>query len=373
MPGQSELEGKMAEHVIPDTAENRAKFEEESKKQLAKLGLNPDRVEIWEDGYRVQEHEGDSFEWWYFDMHFDDGSTMVVTFSNKPHTNPDAPLTPQLLVIRKHAGQESVRQVLEFDASEFEAATDACNVRIGKSTVAGDLDHYVLHIEADNLVADIEIDRVAPSWRPGAAVSYFDAAQKHYLAWVVPVPYGVARATVVEDGQTKQLTGDAYHDHNWGNKLMGSFLEYWYWGRAHVGDYTLVYVRMTTKYVFPIGQYHLTTFLLAKGGEILTDAGLPLQLEVREEVPGPGHQSYPQQLVWTWKNERGTVELNVTNPELIESIDMGEDRRGLEKLLRAAEHPMYYDFNADIELTIDLDGVQDRVTGRTLYEKMMFR
>jgi hypothetical protein len=42
-------------------------------------------------------------------------------------------------------------------------------------------------------------------------------------------------------------------------------------------------------------------------------------------------------------------------------------------LMHLVEHPMYYDFNADAKLTIDLKGTKETVTGRTLYEKMMFR
>ncbi len=34
---------------------------------------------------------------------------------------------------------------------------------------------------------------------------------------------------------------------------------------------------------------------------------------------------------------------------------------------------MYYDFNADAELDIRLDTLTDHVTGKTLFEKMMFR
>lgn len=34
---------------------------------------------------------------------------------------------------------------------------------------------------------------------------------------------------------------------------------------------------------------------------------------------------------------------------------------------------MYYDFNADMELKIQLGGIDETVTGRTLFEKMMFR
>ena len=42
-------------------------------------------------------------------------------------------------------------------------------------------------------------------------------------------------------------------------------------------------------------------------------------------------------------------------------------------LLHAGEHPWYYDFTADMELDIHLAGVDDTVTGQTLYEKMMLR
>lgn len=50
-------------------------------------------------------------------------------------------------------------------------------MRIGPSTVSGDLDRYELHIEVDGLVADLSIERGAPSWRPGAGITFFDAAE----------------------------------------------------------------------------------------------------------------------------------------------------------------------------------------------------
>ena len=65
--------------------------------------------------------------------------------------------------------------------------------------------------------------------------------------------------------------------------------------------------------------------------------------------------------------------MTATDPKLIESLDMSTPRHGVARLLHASEHPMYYDFNADLELDIALDDLTDKVTGRTLYEKMMFR
>jgi hypothetical protein len=360
-------------HNLPDTAEIREQMGHAETEALAALGLDATTVAVWEDGYRAAKTADSTFEWWYFDCQFDDGSTLVVTFSNKPHTNPSGPLTPTLLVIRQHADGSRVHLEPTFPADEFSAATDRCDVRIGPSTVRGDLDVYDLHIEADGIVADVRIDRVARSWRPGAGISYFDQKQSHYLAWVVPVPYGTVTATITENGTTEQLTGSAYHDHNWGNHLMGSFLDHWYWGRAHVGDYSIVYVQMTTKGLFGFGQINLPTIYLAKGDELITDDLLPLRLETSGDVPGPGHQTYPTRLVWTWAGERGTITMTVTEPKLIESLDMSTHPRGLQRVLHVGEHPMYYDFNADLELDIKLDDLTDHVSGRTLYEKMMFR
>lgn len=363
----------MAAHNIPDTPEIRATMQESQNQGLAALGLKEGTVEIWEDGYRAAQSADTTFEWWYFDCQFDDGSTLVVTFSNKPHTDPSGPLAPSMLVIRQLA--DGTRRHFEptFSPDEFTAATDKCDVRMGASSVSGDLDTYVLHVAVEDIVADVTIARAAPSWRPGAGINYFSAARDHFLAWVVPVPYGTATATVVEGGVTSQLSGSAYHDHNWGNHLMDSFLDHWYWGRAHVGDYTLVYVRMTTKGLMGFGEINIPTFYLAKGEQLITDDLLPLRLATSGDVSGPGHQSYPTRLEWTWASTRGTITMTATHPVLIESLTMTTPRHGMSALLHAGDHPMYYDFNADCELDIALDGLTDHAVGRTLYEKMMFR
>ena len=51
-------------------------------------------VAPWEDE-RASTKRGE-FEWWYFDAHFEDGSTAVIVFATKPIINPRLPLTPNL-------------------------------------------------------------------------------------------------------------------------------------------------------------------------------------------------------------------------------------------------------------------------------------
>ncbi|MBX7160494.1 MAG: hypothetical protein K1X95_09410 [Acidimicrobiia bacterium] len=364
----------MHAHDIPDTPEVRAQIEAAQAESLTRFGLDPVVVAVTEDGFRSADELAHSFEWWYFDMHLDDGSTLVATFNTKPNTAPDGPLDPSVLIIYHGADGTRIRENPRYRADDFRAARDRCDVKIGPNTVSGDLARYELHLDDAGVVADLTIERRAPSWRPGAGVSYHDAARTQYLGWVVPVPYGTVTGTVNVGGESRSVSGSAYHDHNWGNKVMDAGLDHWFWGRAHIGDYTVVYVRLTTKGILGFGSLNIPTFLLARGDEVLTDDMLPLRLETRGEVPGPGHQSYPSELEWSWHGDRGSVTMTVTGVELIEALDMSRPHHGLAgTILHSRDHPMYYDFNADMELAVKLDGIDETVRGRTLFEKMMFR
>ncbi|MBQ8425407.1 MAG: hypothetical protein IJX17_05245, partial [Clostridia bacterium] len=44
-----------------------------------KMGLNKNEVEIWEDGMRTDGSKG-TYEWWYFDSHYPDGTILVIFF-----------------------------------------------------------------------------------------------------------------------------------------------------------------------------------------------------------------------------------------------------------------------------------------------------
>ncbi|MDZ4957364.1 hypothetical protein GNF51_16640, partial [Clostridium perfringens] len=47
-----------------------------SKEWFEKEGLKEEPA-IWEDGIRIDTSSG-KFEWWYFDAHLDDGTTVVA-------------------------------------------------------------------------------------------------------------------------------------------------------------------------------------------------------------------------------------------------------------------------------------------------------
>jgi len=351
----------------------RKQYAEETAAALKREGLNPDKVEVWEDGHRTA-GRNDSFEWWYFDAQFEDGSTAVAVFSTKPLTKPKGPMTPSVLIIYKSPDDERQSFSCNIDPSQFSGSTKACDVRMGPSWVKGDLASYELHAEAEEFAADLEITRESPSWRPGAAINYFNEEKTKFFAWVVPVPYGTVRGSLSKDGKIWKVNGSLYHDHNWGNASVGSMIDHWYWGRAHVEDFNLIFTQMVTVKIFGHGGIKLPVFFLSKGDKILTDDGLPLRLETSDFVKGPGGQTYPTKLDWHWETEEGTVDLALRNPRLMVDLDLAADFPGwLRPFIHLVANPYYYDFDAELELSVDLKGVKEKVSGRAVFEKMMFR
>lgn len=103
------------------------------------LSLDAHTVAVWEDGFRTAEAADHSFEWWYFDMQLDDGSTLVATFNTQPSSTPDGPLDPSVLLIYHGPDGTRIRNDGHVSADEFSAADEGCDVRIGANTVQGDL------------------------------------------------------------------------------------------------------------------------------------------------------------------------------------------------------------------------------------------
>lgn len=64
-----------------------------------------------------------------------------------------------------------------------------------------------------------------------------------HVYWANAVPDADATVDVTfADGTAMQFTdGVGYHDKNWGDEAFAGVVSSWYWGHAHLGDYSLVW------------------------------------------------------------------------------------------------------------------------------------
>ncbi len=337
---------------------------------LKKNGLT-ENVALWEDGLRCETGPG-FFEWWYFDAHLDDGSTAVVVFSTKPFTEHNGPLKPGVrLVVNTPDGRELGGYPL-FSPAQFLAMRAQCDVKIGHNWVRGDLHRYELHAELGELAADLAFTGTVPPWRPGAGITYYDAELTRFFAWLPAVPYGKVEGTLTYDGKAHKVSGSGYHDHNWGNIGLEEVMSGWYWGRAHVGGYTLIFVEMTSTPAY--GSQKLPVFMLARHDKILTGDGAPLTMEAREFEKHPGGRQYPHKVDFCWKTDAGEVKIALRHPQVIEASSLlGFLPPWQQRLVRLVANPFYFRFNADMKLHVDLAGEKCSEKGTALFEIMLLK
>jgi hypothetical protein len=90
-------------------------------------------------------------------------------------------------------------------------------------------------------------------WKPRDGFIYSDG-KKNYHKWVATVPKGVVNGsyefTSLEGRSVHKanLNGaSGYHDHNYGTLPLSSTTDGWYWGRAQIGDKTIIYAKVFGK------------------------------------------------------------------------------------------------------------------------------
>ncbi len=257
---------------------------------FAKLGVQRGPVEPWEDGMRTSGGPG-SYEWWYFDSHLDDGSSLVITFYTKWLLNPKSPEAPMVQVDLDRPGQPKRQLFVHATPAEFRASTTQCDVRIKDCTFRGDLHTYRIQVVGEGLTVDAELVGQVPSWRQATGVTYFGAHDEHTFAWLPSVPQGRVTATITVPGAAPEtLTGIGYHDHNWGDVAMSKLLNHWYWGRAQAGPYSVIAAYLYAEKAY--GHAELPQILIAKDGQIVADQSSKVRL-VLEDVFTDAHSGKP--------------------------------------------------------------------------------
>jgi len=233
-----------------------------------RLGIRRDRVVAWEDGARTDGGRG-TYEWWYFDAHLDDGAKLVVIFMTKDLSAPKKPLSPMIRLNLDLPDGTSRNFVREFPVASFSALTRGADVTIAGNTFRGDLSHYEIHAQLDDVRVDVTLDGEIRPWRPHTGYVLFGERRELEFSWLPAVPQGIVRGSYEVAGKRSDATGVGYHDHNWGNVGMTSIIHDWYWARGQAGPYSVIasYITAHEKYDFA----PIPIFMLAKDGRIVAD------------------------------------------------------------------------------------------------------
>lgn len=237
------------------------------------LGMNMDRIEDWEDGLRVKNltHPG-AFEWWYIDIHSDEGFVLVTSL----HYNIDSN-GKQIPFININLSKDG--KVL-CDLSNYHADKNAdfalgnANVVIGKSFLKSidGLNKYHIYIDPEENKGyglDIILERQVPSYRPSSGISGY-AENGPLFGWICAIPGGHATGKVMFDGQTAPIIGSGYHDHNWGECAINELVDNWFWTRGEVNGITIV--ASSTRFLPELGGGETVSVYMIKDSKLIFDA-----------------------------------------------------------------------------------------------------
>ena len=86
-----------------------------------------------------------TFEWWYLQGQFTDGSKMQITYEVKPWMDNNGPLQPYIGLSITTPNSTHLFGQAKVDVSQFNAARNTMNVTMGDNSVRGDLNTVKMH------------------------------------------------------------------------------------------------------------------------------------------------------------------------------------------------------------------------------------
>jgi hypothetical protein len=323
--------------------------------------------------------EKNTYEWWYFDTHLDDGSSMVVVFYTKPFIEGVGKgLAPYVSVELDRPDGAHQQWEIKADPADFHAATDTCDVAIGANTFRSlewqEPLKYHLHVEDGALELDIDLVGQVPAWRPGTGYMYFGDQDEHFFAWLPSVPQGHVTVDLTLDGVHETLTGVGYHDHNWGDVAMTKLINHWYWGRAQAGPYSIVASYITAEAAY--GDTEIPIFMLAKDGAVIAEDPGNVRLHLEgEQVDEHTGKPFAQVVSYEFEDGADRYFIRFQHESTIVDELMIDRITGVKHLLAKAARfeGAYLRFTGQVELEhfVDWQSVE-KVADPGIWELMWF-
>jgi predicted secreted hydrolase len=348
----------------------------------ARFGIPVEPGVVDEDMLRTDPNET-SYEWWYIDGHFTDGSSVVVGFYTKQVFDPvHIGTKPGVLINMAKPSGEIIQEQFSLSAGEGSFSSTACDVTIRDCTFREVSDGvFEIKAQVDTLAVDLTLTRTVPTWRPATGHLLFD--ESDYFAWLVEVPKGEIEGTVTYEGQTINVSGSGYHDHNWGNASIAGLFKYWWWSRVEVEDYTIISAAIRLKHIYE-PEWIRYIGVMDTGGAVIDGADLDVdvshQISDFQTNPDPLNNpngAYPYTLEYNLVGTNGdycdltidSVELLVSNCPLGPAL--GVDTIIIKILQMFGITPWYTSMTVESHFEFNWDGISYSGDGTTGTKELM--
>ena len=313
------------------------------------------------------------YEWWYFDAHFDNGYTLVVFF-HASNPNPGLAGKTGMEIILLRPDGVRTQKFIPYKKSQFVAAKDKPEVTIGRNTLRveqgnGELPVYRIDVEEAGLGCQLVYHAEVNGWKPGTGLSHF--GNMGFFGWVIPFVRASVEGTITDGGNTFQVKGIGYHDHNWLNFPFQSIIQYWMWGRVYSENFTAAYAYIQCNE--KVDDHVVKVLMLADGKEVVLSTGEFDFFKDDFEYNSKAKYAFPRQItILVHDKLKTTLKMN----RILEAQDMLENFNPVLRIL--AKHvlriqPGYFRLESDFDMEVARDGRSVKENGRTLHEIVLFK
>jgi hypothetical protein len=256
----------------------------------------------------------DPFEWWYFDGHLDTGETFVGVFYAPSVKTGKSTVTFSLYSpdFKKKYFRKS------FPAGEMKLSTEDVDIICPAGFIRRmDDNNYHVQWNMDSIVADFKLTITAPGWMPAGQ----DGGNENFLDffWNVHQARNSIEGTITQDGQTRQVKGVGYADHNWGKKPFTEITRHWVWGRIFSDEHTIIFADVD--YINPSMNIARPLYI-AKGDQMILGTGSPT-IRQWDFVTHPVlKRHYPKQISIDFDQGGVRGHINIRFKALVEDVDL---------------------------------------------------
>lgn len=199
--------------------------------------------------------DSSAFEWWYFDLASEDGTSLVVIFSRR---NPVLCSGGASIYIEYQSMGATFRRVRNYPASHFSTLDEAngLQVRVDRHTVrmvrSGEQFVYTLDVDLPEFGLQLEMHPLHRGFLPTADGTYFraigDPARRTCVSFSAPLMR--ATGSIRYNGTANPVSGRGYHDHPWGTAQLFNTHRCWNWGRMVDATSGAMFAKVTPRPTF---------------------------------------------------------------------------------------------------------------------------
>jgi len=352
--------------TIPTKIEKRSIYLGDLDSDYAALNIERDNIKRREDALRTSGRSG-TFEWWYTDFLFQDGTAVIVTFYTKMLFDALGAAQPTVSIAIMYPDGTITGDTLSLaSGTDINASRSSADIHISDCYITEENGTYRLQYAHNGIRFNATMIPTLPAWRPKTGHIYFGAGREEYLAWLVAQPAARVAATLVTPTRSSLLLGAGYHDHNWGNAPMYRNINNWYWGRVVAGDYTVIFSDIVSQEKH--NHEKVSMLFVAKGDEILeSSSDVTIEHNQISQDPQTG-KPYANEIVIKRVDEQNrSIEIQITKKSTAGFFDMNH----LPYMM--GENPTYLNTANDAIITVrESNGSTSIIRGVSLVEQMSF-